>query len=186
MTPPADYRALMAIVRDAVKVNGKQLVAWEEFARADASPDDVVQHWVDPALASGASARGAKIVLSPSKRAYLDMQYELDVPMGVGTFWAGFINVSTAYDWDPGAWLPEVPESSVLGVEAPVWTETIATTQQLDAMTFPRLLGFAELGWSRGASAGVRDYLVRLGTHGPRLEAWGIAYFRSPQVPWAE
>jgi hexosaminidase len=81
MTSLSDYRALMTLVRQAVRANGKQLVAWEEFARADATADDVVQHWLDPSLATTGAASGAKVLLSPAKRAYLDMQYELDVPM---------------------------------------------------------------------------------------------------------
>lgn len=184
MTSDADYGAMMAVVRDAVRANGKQLLAWEELARADAGAGEIVQHWLDPTLASAAAARGAKVVLSPARRAYLDMQYDLDVPAGTGTFWAGFVNVPAAYDWDPGALLDGVPESAVLGVEAAAWTETIATTDQLDLMVFPRALGMAELGWSQPGS--VRSYLERLGAHGPRLEARGIGFFAAPQVRWGQ
>jgi hexosaminidase len=53
--------------------------------------------------------------------------------------WAGFIDVDTAYNWDPGAQLPGVDEKSILGVEAPLWTETITSINDVEYMTFPRL-----------------------------------------------
>jgi hexosaminidase len=185
MTSDADYRAFMSMVRDVVRANGKHFMGWEEVHRISPGPDDLVQHWLDPTAAIAANANGAKVVLSPAKRAYLDMKYELTSPPDVGTFWAGFVNVQTAYDWDPGTFLIGVPENDVLGVEGAVWTETIATVDDLDVMVFPRLLGLAELGWSPQRGHSVRDYFERLGANGPRLKALGVGYFAAPQVPWA-
>jgi hexosaminidase len=184
-TSLADYQAAIALAREAVAANGKQLIGWEELARADAGEGTIVQHWLDPALASAAAARGAKVVLSPARRAYLDMQYAPDQPLGVGTFWAGYDDVITSWDWDPGLWLPEVPEAQVLGVEGAVWTEFIATPGDLEAMLFPRALGLAELGWSAREGHSTRDYAQRLGAFGPRFDAWGVRYFAAPTVPWA-
>ena len=65
-----------------------------------------------------AAARGSEIVLSPATKAYLDMKYDANTPLGLD--WAGFIEVRTAYDWDPGTLVTGVPESAVLGVEARV------------------------------------------------------------------
>ncbi len=186
MTAPADYLAFEATARAAVADAGKQLVGWEELARADAGAGEVVQHWADPSLAAAATGNGARVILSPAQRVYLDMQYAQDTPKGVGTFWAGFVPVSLSYDWDPAAWLMGVPESAVLGVEAPAWTETIADTSALDEMVFPRLLGVAELGWSPASARDLKDYLRRLGAHGPRLRAQGLGFYASPQVRWAQ
>ena len=183
-TTDADYVSFMTMARDAVKSNGKVFLGWEEVARIELGADDVSQHWLDEELASAAAAQGAKILLSPATRTYLDMKYDLKSPPGIGTFWAGFIDVPMAYDWNPGAWLDGIPETSIVGIEAPVWTETLATKGELDAMVFPRLLGYAELGWSSWTGHDVQEYVDRLGTHGPRLEAMGIGYYPAPEVPW--
>ena len=185
-TTDADYLSFMSMVRDVVESNGKQFVGWEEVARIELGPNDIAQHWLDEEPAIMASTKGAQILLSPATRTYLDMKYALSSPPNTGTAWAGFIDVPTAYDWDPGTWLVGVPESRIAGLEAPAWTETIATTDDLDALTFPRLLGYAELGWSPSVGRDVDAYLKRLGVHGPRLEAMGLEFYAAPQVPWTQ
>ena len=84
--------------------------------------------------------------MSPANHAYLDMKYNRQTKLG--QTWAGLVDVNTAYGWNPGAYLSGVGESSVLGVEAPLWTETIVTSADIDYMAFPRLPAIAELGWS--------------------------------------
>ena len=65
-------------------------------------------------------------------------------------------------------------ERDILGVEAPLWTETTETRADLDYLVFPRLLGHAEIGWSPAAGRSWRRYRRRLAAHGPRLEALGV------------
>jgi hexosaminidase len=77
-----------------------------------------------------------------------------------------------------------IGEEHILGVEAPLWTETIQTRADIDWMTFPRMIGYAEIGWSPAEGRNWEEYRVRLGRHGPRLTALGVNFYRSPQVPW--
>jgi len=42
-----------------------------------------------------------------------------------------------------------IPESSVLGVEAPLWAEWVPTDRDVDRMIYPRLHALAECGWTR-------------------------------------
>jgi glyoxylase-like metal-dependent hydrolase (beta-lactamase superfamily II) len=48
-----------------------------------------------------------------------------------------------------------VDESAVLGVEAPLWTETVRTRAELEYLAMPRLAALAELGVDPGDLAGV-------------------------------
>jgi hexosaminidase len=93
--------------------------------------------------------------------------------------------VADAYGWDPAAFLRGVPASAVIGVEAPLWSETVVTSADIDYMTFPRLPAIAELGWSPAAAHDWGAFRERLAAQGPRWDAMGIGYYRSPQVPWA-
>lgn len=70
------------------------------------------------------------------------------------------------------------------GVEAPLWSETISTSDHIEFMAFPRVVGVAELGWSAASTHDWEAYRLRLAAQGPRLEALGIDFYRSPQVPW--
>jgi hexosaminidase len=185
LTPLADYRAMVELARGVIEASGKQALGWEEVARADAGAGMVVQHWLDARLAAAAAGNGARLVVSPAKHAYLDMQYALNVPSPtVGTFWAGFVDVRDAYEWDPDAVVTGAPASAVLGVEAAVWTETIATPTELQTMLFPRLLATAELAWSAASAHDTRDFLRRLSAQGAGLEDAGVAFFPSSQVRW--
>ncbi|MDQ1714842.1 MAG: hexosaminidase, partial [Frankiaceae bacterium] len=79
--------------------------------------------------------------------------------------------------------IPGAAAGSVLGVEAPLWSETLTTIADVEAMAFPRLPAIAETGWS---TAG-RDwelFRVRLAAQAPRWDVMGIAYHRAPGVAW--
>jgi hexosaminidase len=72
----------------------------------------------------------------------------------------------------------------VLGVEGPLWSETLDESPDIEFMAFPRLPGLAELGWSPATGRSWDEYRFRLAAQGPRWDALGINYYRSPQVPW--
>jgi hexosaminidase len=92
--------------------------------------------------------------------------------------------VKDAYDWDPATQFPDGSGINVLGVEAPLWSETIESRDDIEFMTFPRLPGCAEIGWSPAALRNWEDYRVRLANHGAKLAALGVNYYKSSQVPW--
>jgi hexosaminidase len=78
----------------------------------------------------------------------------------------------------------DVSEGDILGVEAPIWSETLATMRDVEFMTFPRLPGCAEIGWSPMSGRGWDEYRNRLGAHGPRLTALGVNFYRAETIPW--
>jgi N-acetyl-beta-hexosaminidase len=180
-TAPADYVRFIKRTQRLVARYGKHVIGWDEVARAQLLPTTVVQHW-DGAGASTAARRGAQVIMSPADHAYLDQKYNASTRLGLS--WAGYVSVERAYRWDPVNVLPGVGPRNVLGVEAPLWTETITNRADMDYMFFPRLIGIAEIGWSPRGGRNWKEYRVRLGAQGDRLNEIGIDYFRSPEVPW--
>jgi hexosaminidase len=186
-TSEADYLTFMARVQPLVAAHGKRLAGWEEIASAPLIDGAVVQLWNtrNPRghdLARAAAEQGAQLVMSPADRVYLDMKYDADTPLGID--WAGHVDVRDSYDWDPAALVDGVGEDAIVGVEAPLWTETVTTLREVETMLLPRLCAVAEVAWS---PAGVRDwddFRTRLAAEGPRWDAAGTAYHRSRQVPW--
>jgi hexosaminidase len=78
------------------------------------------------------------------------------------------------------AWEP-VPDNftadqsaRVLGVEACVWTEFIATERYLEFMTFPRLLALSEIAWRPRGPRDEKEFNARLQPHVEALRARGI------------
>jgi hexosaminidase len=127
-------------------------------------------------------ARGAKVIMSPAPKAYLDMKYAPGMRLGLE--WAGTTGVRDAYAWDPAAGVEGIREGDVIGVEAPLWTETAASRSDLDHLAFPRLIGHAEIAWSPAEGRRWREYRGRLGAQGPRLHALGVGFYAAPEVPW--
>ena len=178
---PEQYRRFIERVEGIVRAHGKTMIGWGEIAPANISPQTIVQHWrADSAHLH--TARGGRVILSPAKHLYLDMKYDSTTILGL--HWAGYIEVRDVYALDPAAYLPGVPESAILGVEAPLWAETLENLTDYEYMAFPRLAAVAEIGWS---SASVRDwgsFRARLGAQGERLSALGVNFYRSGQIDW--
>jgi hexosaminidase len=109
------------------------------------------------------------------------MKYDPSTPIGLD--WAGIISVEDSYDWEPGNFMNLLDESDILGIESPIWSETLKTVKDIEYLAFPRLLSMAELAWSRKGQSW-DEFRLRLGAHGRRMEAMGINFYRSPEVDW--
>ncbi|MFE7330127.1 family 20 glycosylhydrolase [Streptomyces sp. NPDC057565] len=187
----ADYARFMTRVGGIVRAHGKQPMAWDEAALAGPATVDVVQVWrprrhtgppVDEAVRAAARG-GARLVMSPADRTYLDMKYDADTPLG--TDWAGTVGLRDAYDWDPAAYLPGLPGGAVVGVEAPLWTETIADAAGLQRMLLPRLPAIAEVAWSPQQVRDWDDFARRITAHGRLWTADRLAWTAADGVDWA-
>ena len=184
-TTAEDYRTFITRVLPLVTRYGKRAVGWHEMAAVDLPVTAVPQFWRIEAADEGtarAAANGNKVIMSPADRTYLDMKYDTDSALGLD--WAGLVDVDRAYDWDPADRLAGVHEESLLGVEAPLWSETLRSIADVQTMTFPRLPAIAEIGWSPRESRDWESFRRRLGEFGPRWTAQGIAFHRSPTIEW--
>ncbi|MFJ8733692.1 beta-N-acetylhexosaminidase [Streptomyces bauhiniae] len=188
-TSHADYVTFMDRVQPVVAKYGKTAIGWHQLTGAHPVKGALAQYWgldrtsaAEKAQVAEAARNGTGLILSPADRVYLDMKYTKDTPLGLD--WAGLVEVRRSYDWDPGAYLDGVPASAIRGVEAPLWSETLKKSADIEYMAFPRLPGAAELGWSPAATHDWDAYRVRLAAQAPRWDALGIHYYRSPQVPW--
>ena len=175
------YLRFVERVQGIISANGKQMIGWGETAPAKLATNTIVQHWKRDSSAMHV-ARGGKVILSPGPKTYLDMKYDSTTVLGLR--WAGLIEVRDAYDWNPATLLPGIPESGLIGVEAPLWAETLIKLEDYEYMAFPRLIALAEVGWSPQSGRSWDAFRLRLADHAPRLSALGVNYYRSPQVPW--
>jgi len=163
-TSPEDYALFVRRAAEIVAATGKVPVAWHEAGAVAGLPAGTIgQYWgfVEPTADAAADARaivagGGRLIVSPADAAYLDMKP--DAASTLGLTWAnGPTSLEDAYGWDPARLIPGVGEADVLGVEAPMWTETIRTLADIEAMAFPRIAALAEVAWSP-ASAPLRTW----------------------------
>jgi hexosaminidase len=181
-TKKEDYVTFMNKVQPIVTKYGKTVVGWDEIANATLEPNTIVQFWADEGNSLTAVQKGAKVIMSPAKKAYLDMQY--DSTSKLGLHWAAYIEVDSAYDWDPASYVKGISRDNILGIEAPLWSETIVTMDDIEYMVFPRLPGLAEVGWTPAGARNWEEFKKRLATHGPRMKANGVDYYPSKKVDW--
>ncbi|WP_252230572.1 family 20 glycosylhydrolase [Clostridium sp. ZBS15] len=175
-TKKEDYDYFVGRVYKIVEKYGKTPIGWDPI---DTSPEInsslILQNWKDSNEA--ARKKEMKMIVSIAQKAYLDMKYDDSTPYGLT--WAGYIPVETAYQWDPTDY---APKELVLGIEAPLWTETITNTKAMDYMIYPRLLGYAEIGWTQKENRDWNQYKSRLEKQGERMKNQGINYYKDSNI----
>lgn len=184
VTELEDYVYFINRTQDIVKKYDKVMLGWDEIAHADIDSEAIVQYWAKAENAIMGVDKGAKVILSPSTKVYLDMQY--DSLTHLGQHWAAFIEIDSSYIWKPEQLIEGVNRDDIVGIESPLWTETITTMDEIEYMIFPRIIGHAEIAWSPAMYHNWNEYKVRLGQHLPLLEKRSIDYYQSEQVPWME
>ena len=81
-----------------------------------------------------------------------------------------------------------VADADILGVEAPLWSETIRDLDDIDTMAFPRIAAAAEAAWSPPTGSSEQrtwaSFRTRVGALGPLWTSLGIRFHASPEIPW--
>jgi hexosaminidase len=182
---PIEYATIATRAQEIVASHGKTAIGWHELAKGNLVAGTVFQYWNTTVAAvdlAAAAAADHKMILSPANHAYLDQKYDDGSPIGLA--WAGPTTVEKSYDWDPAAYLSGVDESHVLGVESPLWTETVTSMDDIEYLAFPRLAAIAEIGWSPPATHDWSSFRNRLGAQAPRWRALGVDFAEADGVPW--
>ena len=180
-TTKSDFNYFINRVSKIVEKHGKQMIGWDEVVHADVVENSVVQYWNKKENAQEGVAKGMKVILSPAPKAYLDMKY--DEQSEYGLIWSGYIPVDVAYNWSPETFA-EIPLESILGIEAPLWSETISNFDEMAYLAFPRIIGYAELGWTIQENRNWDNYKSRLANQPPYLKREDVKYYPSQLIDW--
>ena len=200
VTDKKDYIQIIDSALNYVYKNKKIPIGWDEIQAASIKPTTIGQYWARVDNAEEAIQKGSKLLISPAHYTYLDMKYDCLTELGLN--WAGYINVKKAYEWSPlnlDYW-PRLSASddkksknkktillkkeNIIGIEAPLWTETIEDFDDLSYMAFPRILGYAEVGWIPYDKRNWKNYKKRLAKHKKILDKYQINYYQSPLIDW--
>lgn len=181
VTKKEDYIYFVNKVEKTVQKYGKQMIGWDEIATTDVDASSISQFWRSKDNAELAVEKGMKIIMSPAKKAYLDMQY--DSLSKHGLHWAAYIPTDVAYNWSPENY-EDIPQENILGIEAPLWSETISNISELEYLAFPRAIGYAELGWTIKENRNWEDYKKRLANQAAYLKSMHVSYYASPLIDW--
>ncbi len=149
---------------------GRTMIAWNEVLAPDLDPEIIVHYWLgNKKTLQQHAQQGRRIILSNYDTYYLDHTYTHS-------------SLEKVYSFDPLFGDLKDNVASILGIEAPLWSEFVPTRARLDWQLFPRLLAVAESAWLGDNRPGYTHFLPRLTRMLPQLEQAGIGYARLDQV----
>ncbi|MDF1699206.1 MAG: beta-N-acetylhexosaminidase [Saprospiraceae bacterium] len=183
VTEMKDYIPFIERTSAIVNKYGKQVMGWDEIAHAKLPANSTVHYWNKAENAKMGVEQNAKVLISPATKAYLDMQY--DSTTRIGLHWAAYVEVDSAYMWEPSELVEGITKENILGVESPLWSETVVNMDDIEYLVFPRLIAHSEIGWTPSKFRNWENFKVRLGKHKDRLEIQNVDYYPSKLVPWA-
>jgi len=159
-----------------LEARGHRVIAWDEVLDADVPTSTVIAAWRHSLFGTEAVRRGHDVIMAPMEFTYFDWpnSESADEPMALlpppfATTWQKVYGFRVIPDD-----VPTDDAHHILGTQAQLWTEYIASRDHLDYMTFPRLSAFAEVAW--GTSGDVGEFTHRLRDHVARLAALGINF----------
>lgn len=168
---------IMAEVQKYLEDRGRRIIGWDEMLEGEASTDATIMAW--RAVRSGvvAAQAGHQVIMTPTRYCYFDYD-QVPPPPGVSTG-VGLIPLRRVYDFDPvPAELTPAEKSLVIGCQANLWAEYVATEEKASTQLLPRLAAMSEVQW---LDPDRKDYF-RFCASLPRLEAiydkMGIDYFK--------
>lgn len=181
VTKKNDYIYFVEKVEKIVQKHNKRMIGWDEIGQANIDSTSISQFWRHTNYANDAIKKGMKVIMSPAHKAYLDMQY--DTLSKHGLHWAAYIPTDSAYIWAPEKY-KGISKEHILGVEAPLWSETISNIDELEYLAFPRAIGYSELSWTTEENRDWENYKVRLANQAPFLDRMDVKYYQSPLIEW--
>ncbi|MFQ3560361.1 beta-N-acetylhexosaminidase [Streptomyces gramineus] len=148
--------------------NGRRAVGWSETGTR-LPRDFTAMVWRDPAHAASAAARGHDVINAYHRATYFDYPQSgaADEPAGQP---GSVVSLRDVHGHDPVPdGLPAEAAAHVLGSQAQLWTEYVATPDRIEYLTYPRLCALADNGWS--GPTPWPDFAARLREHTARLDA---------------
>jgi hexosaminidase len=161
--------------------HGKRIIGWSEIAGGGVTTNAVIMDWVGGGLE--AARTGHDVVMTPLDDGYLDHYQSKDIsaePHAIG----GYLPLEKVYSYEPvPANLPRQFDTHILGGQANLWTEYVASLAYAQYMMFPRLTALAEVDWLPQSARNFADFSRRLQVEFQRFNELGINYRRNHSNP---
>jgi hexosaminidase len=145
-----------------VNSKGKNIIGWDEILEGGLAPNASVMSWRGTQGGIAAAEEEHTVVMSPTSHCYFDYYQSEDrdkEPLAIG----GFLPVEKVYAFDPmPAALDAEKAKYILGGQANLWTEYIATESHAEYMLLPRMTALSEALWTNKANKDFEDFKVRL------------------------
>ena len=163
-------------INDFLLSKGRTLVGWDEIMDGGLANNAVVMNWRGIEVGKKALEQGNPVVLTSD--CYIDNYQGL--PDYETQANGGYLPLKTLYHYslEKENLSPEL-QKKVLGTQANLWAEYIATPEHSEYMLFPRLLALAEISWTTDNLKNWDNFINRTQAFMKRLDVMKVNYARS-------
>ena len=162
-----------AALRKTMQDGGKKMIPNPDFVNEHFQVDvwNNVLGWGAEDLAYQLANSGYKVVLSCVSNQYFDMAYYKDFEEP-GYYWGGYVDVDKLFYFVPFDYfknsredkfgnpldksifigkqrLTDYGKSNIVGIKGLLWAETLISSDRMEYMLLPKLLGLSERAWSK-------------------------------------
>jgi len=141
---------------------GRQMIGWDETLEGGLAPNATVMSWRGEGGGIEAAKQKHDVIMSPNTYLYFDYYQTKDIdnePLAIG----GYLPLENVYNYEP---MPKslTPEEQkyIIGVQANLWVEYVATLSHIQYMELPRMAALSEIQWSGADKKNYECFLSRL------------------------
>lgn len=154
---------------------GRNIIGWDEILEGGLAPNAAVMSWRGTQGGIDAAKAKHNVVMCPGSYCYFDY-YQADPknePIAIG----GYIPIEKVYSFNPiPKELTTEEEKYILGAQANLWTEYIATPEHVEYMVMPRMAALSEVVWGTSNTDEYKNFQNRLLQHFSIYKAKNINY----------
>jgi hexosaminidase len=164
-----------ARVQAMLEKMGRKVIGWDEILQGNLAPGATVMSWRGIKGGIEAAAKGFDAIMTPTDYMYFDYYQSRDrdnEPLGIG----GYLPLEQVYSYEPLDGIAPGSEGHIIGVQANLWTEYIATPEHLEYMLLPRLCALSEVQWCAPEAKDYGRFRQSLGHTLEMLDAMGVNY----------
>ena len=135
-----------ARVQKFLNDHGRKIIGWDEVLEGELAPGATVMSWRGVKGGIQAAGMGFDVIMTPNTYCYFDYYQSEDQtqePLAIG----GNLPIEKVYGYEPFEGLNADQQKHILGVQANLWTEYLATNEYLEYMLLPRMCALAEIQW---------------------------------------
>ena len=144
-----------------VEARGRRVIGWDEILDGDVSESAIIMSWRGTENGIKAAQKGHDVIMVPASHLYFDYYQSDDIanePLAIG----GYIPVERVLEFQPlPKELTEEEKNRVIGLQANIWTEYIASFRHLQYMALPRMAALAETQWNNPEQRDFEDFTCR-------------------------
>jgi len=145
-----------------VTSKGRTLIGWDEILEGGLAKNAMVMSWRGTEGGIAAANMGHYVVMTPGTHCYFDHYQDTSglEPLAIG----GYTSLEKVYAYKPiPEQLAEQRRHFILGAQANMWTEYMATESHVEYMLLPRICALSEVLW--GTTKDFADFEERLKSH---------------------